>query len=143
MGHILARKSSSSLRYKQLEPGSVTPSSTTPSDQKPREGESVPYKDARYETLLATTGQLYGRIGLRCHGCKQILYRTLHEKEQTVPQDSLFRDDRFDKSRRTVQGRNEAKVIQDITRLIVPSAQTLAICGATHLGLLIESINEG
>jgi hypothetical protein len=34
-------------------------------------------------------------------------------------------------------------VIQDITRLIVPSAQNLAIYGATHLVHLIESVNEG
>jgi len=38
MNHLLARKkSSSSLRRKQSDSGSVTPSSTTPSDQEPRE----------------------------------------------------------------------------------------------------------
>ena len=34
-------------------------------------------------------------------------------------------------------------VIQDITRLIVPSAQILAIYGAKHLDILIETVNEG
>jgi hypothetical protein len=42
-----------------------------------------------------------------------------------------------------IQDRNEAKVIQDIARLIVPSAQSLAIRGAIRLKTLIESINEG
>lgn len=46
-----------------------------------------------------------------------------------------------------LRNRNEAKVIQDITRLIVPSAQSLAIrgskYGAKHLRYLIESVNEG
>jgi hypothetical protein len=39
--------------------------------------------------------------------------------------------------------RNEAKVIQDIARLIVPSAQFPAIRGAKHFKILIESVNEG
>jgi hypothetical protein len=44
MNHLLARKkSSSSLRGKRSEAGSVTPSSTTPSDQKPRDTKSAPY----------------------------------------------------------------------------------------------------
>lgn len=34
-------------------------------------------------------------------------------------------------------------VIRDISLLIVPSAQTLATYGATHLGPLVESVNEG
>jgi hypothetical protein len=34
-------------------------------------------------------------------------------------------------------------VIRDISLLIVPSAQTLATYGATHLNHLIESVNEG
>jgi len=71
------------------------------------------------------------------------LRRMLLEKEQTVPQDSLFRDDLFDKTCRKIQDKNEARVIQDIARLIVPSAETLATYGATHLQHLIESVNEG
>ncbi|KAF7853625.1 uncharacterized protein EAF02_011930 [Botrytis sinoallii] len=39
--------------------------------------------------------------------------------------------------------RNDTKVIQDIARLIVPSAQSLAIRGAERLKPLIESVNEG
>lgn len=42
-----------------------------------------------------------------------------------------------------VQGRNEAKVIQDITRLIIPSAESLATRGVQHLKHVIESVNEG
>ncbi|CZR52123.1 uncharacterized protein PAC_02000 [Phialocephala subalpina] len=64
-------------------------------------------------------------------------------RPRTVPQDSLFRDDVFDKACRKIQDRNEARVVQDITRLIVPSAETLATYGATHLDPLIESVNEG
>jgi hypothetical protein len=42
-----------------------------------------------------------------------------------------------------IQDRNKAMVIRDISLLIVPSAQTLATYGATHLNHLIESVNEG
>jgi hypothetical protein len=69
--------------------------------------------------------------------------RTLLEAEQIVPEDSLFRDDLFDETCEMIQDRNEAKVIQDIARLIVPSAQSLAIRGAKRLKTLIESVNEG
>jgi hypothetical protein len=42
-----------------------------------------------------------------------------------------------------MQDRNEARVVQDVTRLIVPSAETLATYSATHLDTLIESVNKG
>ncbi|KAI8722472.1 hypothetical protein NCS52_00391200 [Fusarium sp. LHS14.1] len=42
-----------------------------------------------------------------------------------------------------MHNRNEARVIQDITWLIVPSAESLATFGAEHLDILIETVNEG
>lgn len=54
----------------------------------------------------------------------------------------MFRDDLFKKTCRKIEDRNEARVIQDIARLIVPSAETLATYGATHLDHLIEGVNE-
>jgi hypothetical protein len=144
MNHLLARKkSSSSLRGKQSEAGSAVPSSTTPSDQKPREAKSAPYTRLSYTTVLATKGSFMDKSGLGITDTSKSLCRNLLEKEQTVPQDSLFRDDVFDKACRKIQDRNEARVVQDITRLIVPSAETLATYGATHLDPLIESVNEG
>ena len=71
------------------------------------------------------------------------LCRRLLESEQDVPKDSLFRDDLFKRTCRKIQDRNEARVIQDISRLIVPSAETLATYGATDLDHLIEGVNEG
>jgi hypothetical protein len=69
--------------------------------------------------------------------------QTLLEGDQTVPQNSLFRDDLFKRTCREIEDRNEAMIIQDITRLIVPSAKNLAIYGARHLDHLIENVNEG
>ncbi|KFY96416.1 hypothetical protein V500_02453 [Pseudogymnoascus sp. VKM F-4518 (FW-2643)] len=144
MNHLLARKkSSSSLRRRQSEAGSVTTSSATPSDQKPREVKSAPYQDGRYQTLLASRGSFMGKSELGSTDASKSLCRTLLEKEQTVPQESLFRDDLFEEACESIQNRNEARVVQDIARLIVPSAETLATFGSKHLRSLVESVNEG
>jgi hypothetical protein len=60
-----------------------------------------------------------------------------------LPQESLLRDDLFEKACEKIQNRNEATVIQDIARLIVPSAETLATLGSKHLKSLVESAKEG
>ncbi|KAK4899308.1 hypothetical protein LTR49_027680 [Elasticomyces elasticus] len=115
MSNLLARKkSSSSLRRKQSEGGSVASSRTTPSDQQPREVKSAPYKDQRYETLLETKGSFMGKHEAGVGDACQ----NLHNK-------------------------NEAKIVQDISRLIVPSAEHLALFGAKDLDILVESVNEG
>jgi hypothetical protein len=71
------------------------------------------------------------------------LCQTIFEVEQTVPQESLFRDNLFDKTCEKIQDQNEARVVQGINRLIVSSAETLATFRAKHLEILIESVNEG
>ncbi|OJD28259.1 hypothetical protein ACJ73_00338 [Blastomyces percursus] len=64
-------------------------------------------------------------------------------EKQSIPIDSLFRDDLFDKLCEMIQDRNETRVIRDISQLIVPSAELLATYGAIKLICLIESVNEG
>ena len=68
---------------------------------------------------------------------------TLLTSQQTIPKDSLFRDDLFKATCRKIAGKNKARVIRDIIPLIVPSAENLAIYGASKLGCLIESVNKG
>lgn len=144
MNHLLARKkSSSSLRGKQSEAGSAAPSSTTPSDQKPREAKSNPYKRPSYETVLATKGSFMSKFSLGITYASKRLCQSLLEAEQSVPQDTLFRDDLFDETCESVRARNEAMVVRDISPLICPSAQVLRIYGARHLKPLNESVNEG
>ncbi|KAK0264025.1 hypothetical protein LTR91_022791 [Friedmanniomyces endolithicus] len=144
MSHLLARKkSSSSLRRKQSEGGSVASSGTTPSDQQPREVKSAPYKDHRYETLLETKGSFMGKHEAGVGDVSKSFHRKLLDTEQTLPDDSLFRDDLFDKACQNLQNKNEAKIVQDISRLIVPSAEHLALFGAKDLDILVESVNEG
>lgn len=132
------RRLPTSLRRKQSD-SSLNGSS----DQKNRESKSAPYRTARYTTLLEGKGSY-----LREYDDDNVpkdmedLCKMLLREENNVPQDSLFNKDIFKKTCRKIEDRNEARVIQDIARLIVPSAETLATYGATHLDHLIEGVNE-
>ena len=142
--HLLARKkSSSSLRRKQSGPASDAPSSNTPSDQKPRDAKSAPYQDPRYETLLSTKGSFMNESDLGITEKSKETYLNLLDAKQTVPTDSLFRDNIFKRTCQNIRNRNETRVIRDISLLIVPSAETLATYGAKHLDILIDNTNEG
>lgn len=135
---LLARKkSTSSLRRKGSEP-----SGATQSDEKPREEKSAPYKHRRYEILLKTKGSFMYDSGAGITDESRRLYQSLLDTEQPVPADSKFRHDLFAKTCKMIHLRNEAKVMMDIGQLIVPSAETLALYGATNLDILIEGFNE-
>ncbi|RYO94077.1 hypothetical protein DL764_007893 [Monosporascus ibericus] len=140
MEHLLARKKSSSNLSRKR---SNSATSTTPSDQKPREEKSALYRDQRYETLLEVKGSYMTKAPLGLAGASQVICRSLLEKAQPIPSDTLFRDDIFEATCQKIHNRNEARVIQDITRLIVPSAESLDTFGAEHLDILTESVNEG
>lgn len=99
MNHLPAKKkSSSSLRVKQSEVSSIILSSTTPSNQKPREAKSIPYARPSYETVLATKSSFMGKSNLGITDISKKLCQNLLEATQLVPQDTLFRDDLFDKT---------------------------------------------
>ncbi|KAL9010903.1 MAG: hypothetical protein Q9173_004209 [Seirophora scorigena] len=132
------RKLPTSLRRKQSDS-----SLASSDDLKRRESKSVPYRDKRYTTLLAAKGSYMDEFDDDIPKSTTDLCRTLLATEQIVPQDSLFRDDLFTTTCRKIADRNEARVVQDIARLIVPSAETLATYGARNLNHLIESTNEG
>lgn len=73
----------------------------------------------------------------------KVLCNNLLEGNQAYPENSLFRDDIFDLTCEKIRNKNEARVLKDISRLIVPSAESLATYGAKHLDILTESVNEG
>ena len=114
----------------------------TSSDQSSQGGKSSQYNTADYETRLERKGSYMRKSPLGITNISRDLCRTLLEEQQTTPQDTLFRDDLFDETCESVQGRNEAMIVRDITPLICPSAQVLRILGAKHLNLLYESVNE-
>ncbi|KAK2591557.1 hypothetical protein QQS21_010750 [Conoideocrella luteorostrata] len=139
MAHLLARKKSlSSISRKR----SNSATSSTPSDQRPREEKSAPYRDARYELLLQTKGTYMDISELGIAESSKLVIRNLLESEQAVPKDTVFDDSVFVDACRNLRGRNEARVIQDISRLIVPSAESLAL-RVKNLKCLTESVNEG
>jgi hypothetical protein len=136
----LARKRSfSSLQRRP----SHSASSATPSDQRPREEKSAQYRDPSYEALLAFNETFLAKSKLEITSESKALCNSLLEKSQSVPDNSLFRGESFESACRNIRNRNEEQVIQNISRLIVPSAESLATLGATHLEDLVESVNEG
>ncbi|KAK5344351.1 hypothetical protein LTR61_011878, partial [Exophiala xenobiotica] len=129
MNHLLARKkSTASLRRKRSDSESGAPSST-PSDQKPREEKSAPYQNARYETVLATKDSFMGKYGQGTTNESKRLCEQLLDAQPTVPQDTMFSDEYFEETCEAIRNKNEARVIRDISLLIVPSAEALAIRG--------------
>ncbi|RMZ88328.1 hypothetical protein DV736_g4437, partial [Chaetothyriales sp. CBS 134916] len=126
MSHLLARKKSTgSLRRKRSESELGEQSSNTPSDQKSREAKSAPYRDARYKTLIATKGSFMGKDPLGINEACKSICRKLLESHQSVPEDTMFRDDLFDETCEAFRNKNEARVIRDISLLIILSAESL------------------
>ncbi|KAL9130496.1 MAG: hypothetical protein Q9217_001316 [Psora testacea] len=136
MSQPLVRKRSSSVRSLELQ------SSQGTSNDLPREAKSAPYKDARYETYLATARAFMDNPPLKVTDACKDLCRRLLNKEQSVPENSLFRDDLFEITCSKIRNENEARVIKDIAWLIVASAENLATYGATELDILIEKVNS-
>ncbi|OAA34219.1 hypothetical protein NOR_08620 [Metarhizium rileyi] len=140
MEHFLTRKKSmSSLSRKRSSSGT----SVTPSDQKPREEKSTPYRHQRYEIELVSKGSFMDESDLGITKESQAMYLKMLSTEQKPPNDSLFQDKLFKQTCRSVKNRNEARVMQDLTPLIVPSAELLCIQGAEHLKVLVKCVNEG
>ena len=144
MAHLLTKaKSVESLPRKQSKSSDATPNDQTPSDQQPRESKSSKYLTAAYETILATKGSFMNRPSWKITAKSKALCQSLLDNTQTVPKDTLFRDDMFDETCNSVQGRNEAMVVRHISPLICPSPLVLRMYGAKGLGFLTESVNEG
>jgi hypothetical protein len=145
MERALARKRSLSAlgRRKRSDSASSTSASAIPSDERPRAEKSAAYRDPRYKTLLGTKGCFMDKsdVGISEESKKQCYI--MLSAEQVTPTDSLFRDDLFEATCRSVEDRNESRILRDITPLVVPAAEILAIYGATELKCLVESMNEG
>lgn len=136
------KKSSASFRREQSQS-----TISTSSDQSSRETKSSQYDSPDYEIKLERKGSYmreYDDIDEKKDNGKNMkaFCTNLLKSDQTVPQDSLFRNDLFEETCEKVRNRNEAIIVQDITRLIVPSAMNLAIYGAKNLSHLYETVNE-
>lgn len=143
MNRIYARLKTRSFSRKRSEVGGSASSSGTPNDQISREGKSTPYRNPNYPFVLEDKNSFMRESECDITDASKDLCRTLLETDQIIPKDSLFNDETFTKACQKLEYRNETRVIQDIGRLIVPSAETLATYGATHLDCLIEGVNQG
>ncbi|KAK4180089.1 hypothetical protein QBC36DRAFT_384613 [Triangularia setosa] len=118
-----------------------TLSHTTPSDQE-RGEKSAPYRNAQYPLLLEIRGSYMGKLPLGIADESRRLCKALLALEQPAPKKSLFGDDLFESVCNVLKNKNEVRVLQDISRPIIPSAKQCAL-RAKSLSRLIESINEG
>ena len=109
-----------------------------------REGKNPAVRSRRYQQILESVGIYMGQPEphLRVTQTDKVLSQNLLKKGQPVPKDSLFNDDLFESTCEDIANRNEARVIQDIGRLIVPAPEELFRRGAKQLKHLIETVDE-
>ncbi|KAI4225204.1 MAG: hypothetical protein LQ349_007105, partial [Xanthoria aureola] len=109
-----------------------------------REGKNPAVRSRRYQQILESVGICMGQPEphVRAAQADMALCQELLQKEQPVPKDSLFNDDLFEYTCEDIANRNEARVIQDIGRLIVPAPEELFRRGAKHFKHLIETVDE-
>lgn len=107
-----------------------------------REQKCAQYAHISYKALLGFEGSFMGDSFRGIAPESRALCEALLTTGQTYPTNSLFRDDLFEQTCRSVQDGNEDRVLRDITPLIVPSAEILAARGVLGLRCLIESSNE-
>lgn len=110
-----------------------------------REGKNPAVRNRLYQQILELAGIYMSQPEqhLRVVETDKTLCKNLLNNEQPLPKDSLFNDDLFESTCEDIANRNEARVIQDIGRLIVPAPEELFRRGAKHLKHLIETVNEG
>ncbi|KAI9730977.1 MAG: hypothetical protein M1834_005438 [Cirrosporium novae-zelandiae] len=143
MDPLLARRKSMAFSPRRSEASFAA--TATPSHPLSERVKSALYKQPHYVTELEIQGDSHMKeYELGITDTSKSLCQTLLEKEQPAPKDTLFRDDKtFRATCARLQNKNEARLFKDITPLIVPSAESLAIFGAKHLDIVVESVNEG
>ncbi|KAK5160042.1 hypothetical protein LTS14_002148 [Recurvomyces mirabilis] len=139
MEDILARKRSLSSRSRKNSDADSAPTGSV----KPSEQQTAEYRRPEYKELLRTRNVFMEKSAVGVGDPGKTLCGKLLIDEQIAPPGTLFDDDIFEDTCKMVEDRNEAKVIQDIARLVVPSAETMAIRGTTIQKGLVESVNEG
>jgi hypothetical protein len=142
MSEPLTRKrSSSKLSGDDASTLSQELAATTLAEDVSRTSKSAPYRDARCETLLAKKGSFMVKAPQEINDTSRQLCQTLMEDQQSTPNHTLFDDDVFKKTCESIQSENEARIVLDIMRLVVPSAENLAT-RATKLEILKEKVNS-
>ena len=103
------KKSTADLRRQALEANIVAPTETI-------DNKSIVYKSPGYTFNLKLKGESY--LFKSPEGITEndkLLYQRLLNTVQSVPQDTLFRDDLFNVTCHKIQARNEARVVEDVS----------------------------
>ncbi|KAH8730284.1 hypothetical protein GQ44DRAFT_723720 [Phaeosphaeriaceae sp. PMI808] len=146
MEHLLARKPSSVTLRRERSGSNLAASETTTSDEKLSEEQSAPYRNPNYYTFLSESTDYKSymtdhELGLSAHS-KELLDK-LRKNPQVPPESTIFHPGKLRKHLDKLKGKNESRILQDISHLLVPSAETLASLGEDHLTGIVESVNEG
>lgn len=97
-------------------------SSETPSDQRRRDEKSAPYMHPVYTLYLETKQGTYMKKSEQgITDTSKRLIDDLLAGEQQFPIGTIFDDSVFERAFLNLEYKNEARIIQDISRLIVPS----------------------
>ena len=92
------------------------------SNTTPREEENLAAQDRMYDDVLKAAGIFMHNNGkVTSTDTCVTLCKALLDTAQPLLEDSLFRDDRFQETCFRLCNANEAKVVRDISLLIVPS----------------------
>lgn len=102
------------------------------------------YRSAQFQTLLKSVGILMSPEPSLppTHTCMDLCTRLL-TSEQTLPEDTLFKDEYLARYLGKITEENEAMLFCDITPLLAPRVELLQVRGATHLDFLHGHINKG
>lgn len=133
MAHLLARPGSRGTQ-------TATPNTPIPVDLRPKK-DKVAYNSPLYCRRLALKGSFLKDSDLGIADESKQLIRDLLDRVQPVPNESLFDEDIFQAFCEKFASRNEARVVRDVSRLIVPSAEAHAL-RAKDLKYLYETNDE-
>ncbi|CAG9986370.1 unnamed protein product [Clonostachys byssicola] len=137
---ILARRySHSSFVRKALDSNS----STSSSDGKLPNHNAAPYRDPLHPTFFKPANTVMEEAAPKPEITdeSESQVRDLLTHEQVFPTGTIFDDGIFAAACRQLENKSHARIVQDISRLIVPSAETLALRDS-NLRNLVESVKE-
>lgn len=137
---ILARRHSHSSFVRKILDSS---SSTSSSNGKLPNHNAAPFRDPLHGMFFkprdSTMEEAAPEAGITDESESQVCDLLTHE--QVFPTGTIFDDGVFAAACRQLQDKSQARIVQDISRLIVPSAETLALRDG-NLRNLVESVRE-
>ncbi|UKZ73922.1 hypothetical protein TrVFT333_001576 [Trichoderma virens FT-333] len=113
-----------------------------PKSMWPMEHKTDPFRDPSWEHEFQRFGTFVHEHPQGLCPESKALCKELLEGKQPLPENSLFEDNLIGATCEMLRHRNETMVFRDVTPLVAPSAELLALRGETHTGLMHESTNE-